>query len=176
MAFAGASGDLDGFEFNKFCKDSKLIGHGFKFTDVDTVFAVQVKRHGKRRLDFPMFKDACRNIALKRATNAREVQGLVANSAGPIISATKAEYSKFHDDKSTYTGAHSKNEKVIPKQAMQQARSLPSLAANQQQPQPQLQQPRQALPSLPKEDKQLSLMKQTEINCAKIQWGAHTQV
>lgn len=101
--FAGQ--DMDGKEFNKFCKDNKLFGKGFQKEDVDLTFA-KVCPKGKRRVDFDGFKDLCRLIAGKRNISNRQVQEIIENSSGPKIEGTKAEYTKFHDDKSTYTGAH----------------------------------------------------------------------
>lgn len=108
-AFAGA--DMDGKEFAKFCKDNGLIGHGMKKTDIDLIFAKVVPK-GKRRMDFFMFKDACRHIAGKRGQSNGEIQAVVAGSTGPNIVGTKTEYSKFYDDKSTYTGAATANENL----------------------------------------------------------------
>jgi len=37
---------------------------------------------------------------------------MVADASGPKLAGTKAEATRFHDDKSTYTGAHAHNEKI----------------------------------------------------------------
>jgi hypothetical protein len=106
--FAGK--DMDGREFAKFCKDNKLLGHGFAKTDVDLTFAKVVPK-GQRRMDFNSFKDACRLIAAKRNQSNGEIQGIVASSTGPHMAGTKSDAVRFHDDKSTYTGAHTHNDK-----------------------------------------------------------------
>lgn len=108
-AYAGK--DMDGKEFAKFCKDNHLIGHGMKKTDVDLIFAKVVPK-GKRRMDFEMFKESCRHVAGKRGCSNRDVQVIIEGSGGPVLSGTKTEYSKFYDDKSTYTGAATANEKL----------------------------------------------------------------
>ena len=36
------------------------------------------------------------------------IEDMVAGSGGPKTQATKADYVKFHDDKSTYTGVYAK--------------------------------------------------------------------
>lgn len=115
-----AGDDMDGREFMKFCKDSKLIANkGFTKTDVDLVFSkvmaianVGSKGNAKRRMDFSAFQDACRLIAAKRGCSNKEVQDLVSDSNGPKLKGTKAEATRFHDDKSTYTGAHAHNDKI----------------------------------------------------------------
>lgn len=104
VKFAGDDG-LDGKEFCKFCKDAGLVGtKGFGMPQVDLVFASVVPR-GTRKLDAEMFKQACREIANKMNCPTHEVQSLVAGCEGPVIKGT-AGASKFHDDKSLYTGSH----------------------------------------------------------------------
>jgi len=107
--FAGK--DMDGREFMKFCKDTKLIGSGYTKTDVDIVFSKVVPK-GKRRMDFANFKDACRIIAGKRRCKNCDVQSLVSDSSGPKLVGTQAEATRFHDDKANYTGTHSHNDKI----------------------------------------------------------------
>jgi hypothetical protein len=107
-AFAGQ--DMDGKEFLKFCVDLKLFNKKFTKVDVDLIFAKVVPK-GQRRMDFTMFQDACRQIAKKKGIGNGQVQEAIEASSGPVLSGTKAEYSKFYDDKSTYTGSHCYNEK-----------------------------------------------------------------
>ena len=60
--------------------------------------------------------DIYRDIFLCVAFKLFDVQGIstedvtdaIVNSKGPKTQATKAEYVKFHDDKSTYTGVYAK--------------------------------------------------------------------
>jgi len=111
-----AGTDMDGKEFMKFCKDNKLMAKptknsaGFQAVDVDMTFAKVVPK-GQRRLNFEMFKDACRIIAGKRGISNAAIQDIISGSSGPILQGTQAEAVRFHDDKSTYTGYHAKNEK-----------------------------------------------------------------
>jgi hypothetical protein len=106
-AFAGK--DMDGREFAKFCKDNSLVGHGMAKTDVDLIFSKVVPK-GQRRMNFAMFQNACREIAKKRSQSNGDIQRLVSSSAGPTLTGTKTDAVRFHDDKSTYTGAHVHNE------------------------------------------------------------------
>jgi len=113
-AFAGE--DMDNKEFAKFCNDNKLYQKktkttaGFQQVDCDLLFSKIVPK-GKRRMNFDMFKDACRIIAEKRGVSNRTIQDIVSDSSGPKLVGTQADYVKFHDDKTTYTGAHIHNEK-----------------------------------------------------------------
>jgi len=103
-AFGGA--EMDGREFAKLCRDSDLLGKaGFKAEDVDSTF-IAVCEHGKRRIGLEQFKQALRKIAKKKGCPVSQVQAAVMSSHGPVTNATKAEYNKFHDDKTLYTGVH----------------------------------------------------------------------
>mmetsp|Transcript_13794 Transcript_13794/g.24016 ORF Transcript_13794/g.24016 Transcript_13794/m.24016 type:complete len:508 (+) Transcript_13794:54-1577(+) len=107
-AFAGK--DMDGREFRKFCEDNNIIDRKFKKTDTDIIFAKVVPK-GKRRMDFEMFKNACRHISKKRECTTGHLQKIIAESDGPHLHGTQADAVRFHDDKSLYTGSHSYNER-----------------------------------------------------------------
>jgi Ca2+-binding EF-hand superfamily protein len=108
--FAGPGGELDGKELCKMCEDCNLINKKYTKQAVDITFA-SVARKAKK-IGFEQFKDIVRNIASKMVAHKEDtpdvaaIQQKIAASSGPVINATKAEYSKFHDDKSTFTGAH----------------------------------------------------------------------
>eukprot|EP00747_Dinoflagellata_sp_TGD_P130647 gnl/TRDRNA2_/TRDRNA2_174853_c1_seq2.p1 gnl/TRDRNA2_/TRDRNA2_174853_c1~~gnl/TRDRNA2_/TRDRNA2_174853_c1_seq2.p1 ORF type:complete len:250 (-),score=69.72 gnl/TRDRNA2_/TRDRNA2_174853_c1_seq2:390-1139(-) len=107
-AFAGKDKSVNNTEWAKLCKDCKLIdGKKFRKEDLDSVF-MKVVEKGKRSIDFEQLKDAIRLIAAKRGCSVSEVQNLISESSGPLMQATQADYVKFHDDKSTYTGVYAK--------------------------------------------------------------------
>lgn len=62
---------------------------------------------GKRQIQYPDFLRALVVIAGKRNMSVSDVYSQVGDSA-PINRATKADAVRFHDDKSTYTGAQAK--------------------------------------------------------------------
>lgn len=107
-SFAGK--DMDGREFRKFCEDNNLLDRKFKKTDTDIIFAKVVPK-GKRRIDFEGFKNACRHISKKRECTTGQLQRIIADSDGPLLRGTQADAVRFHDDKSTYTGSHTHNER-----------------------------------------------------------------
>eukprot|EP00747_Dinoflagellata_sp_TGD_P027135 gnl/TRDRNA2_/TRDRNA2_132407_c0_seq1.p1 gnl/TRDRNA2_/TRDRNA2_132407_c0~~gnl/TRDRNA2_/TRDRNA2_132407_c0_seq1.p1 ORF type:complete len:500 (-),score=118.75 gnl/TRDRNA2_/TRDRNA2_132407_c0_seq1:188-1687(-) len=104
-AYAGKGDDIDGREFAKVCVDCNLYDRRFTKNDVDIVYA-KICVKGERRIKIAQFQDALRVIAEKKACPTSHVQQLVAYSSGPQVHATKTEAVRFHDDKSTYTGAH----------------------------------------------------------------------
>eukprot|EP00403_Amphidinium_massartii_P033406 CAMPEP_0178452066 /NCGR_PEP_ID=MMETSP0689_2-20121128/44034_1 /TAXON_ID=160604 /ORGANISM="Amphidinium massartii, Strain CS-259" /LENGTH=520 /DNA_ID=CAMNT_0020077723 /DNA_START=84 /DNA_END=1646 /DNA_ORIENTATION=- len=109
MGFAGKDKDLDSREFLKVCVDCNLFDRKYTKNDCDIVFKKASK--GGRRIRFAEFKDALRYVADKKGCGTGKVQELVGSSEGPVLHATKADAVRFHDDKSTYTGAHVFNEK-----------------------------------------------------------------
>jgi len=103
--YAGKDAVLDGREFKKFLEQTPgIFTGGMQKTDVDICFAKAAK--GAKKLDFAMFQDAIRAIAGKQGKGLGHVQQLIENNAGQTMSGTKADAVRFHDDKSTYTGAH----------------------------------------------------------------------
>jgi Ca2+-binding EF-hand superfamily protein len=104
-----AGDQMDGKEFNKLCIDCELIGKGFAKTQVDITFA-KVKERGARVIDFKGFEKALNLVATARGVPAKEIFDKVAHSS-KLVKGTEAEAVRFHDDKSTYTGAHTQNEK-----------------------------------------------------------------
>jgi Ca2+-binding EF-hand superfamily protein len=106
--FAGK--DMDNREWAKFCKDLGLINKQYTKTDVDIIFSKVVPK-GQRRMDFQMFIIAVRHIAKKRGQTNRQIQDMVANANGPKFEGTELEKCRFYDDKSTYTGTATYNDK-----------------------------------------------------------------
>jgi len=111
------AGELDGNMFAKMAKECGLIGKTCSKTDVDLVFAKAKPKTG-RKLDWSSFKNALVYISERRFAKTWKEQGpqaaldkvyqAVAGCPGPQAHATKADYVKFHDDKTTYTGVYAK--------------------------------------------------------------------
>jgi len=105
-SYAGANGNLESREFLKMMVDQSLFDKKFTKQDVDTVFTSAKGARDVRFLDRETFKKAVRLVAKKKEVPTYQIQNTIAGSTGPVMHATQAEYSKFHDDKDTYTGAH----------------------------------------------------------------------
>merc|ERR1719160_2429716 len=105
--FAGEGGTLEGREFNNMVHDIPgLLGGGFGKRDIDLTFTSVCPR-GVRRIGFAEFKDCVRKIAVKKGQACYQVQAIIGASKGhQLHGTTKADAVRFHDDKSTYTGAH----------------------------------------------------------------------
>jgi len=97
--------------FAKLCRETGLINKTCTKTDVDLIFT-KCKPKGARKLDWRCFKEALLQIGEKRFPKTlkeegkdaalKKVEEILAKSPGPqAVGATKADFVKFHDDKST---------------------------------------------------------------------------
>jgi len=103
--FAGGSHEMDGRQFAKLAKDSGILDKKLTSTDIDLIFA-KVKDKSARKINFSQFENALAQCATKKGVQKDDIINAILKCGGPILHGTKADYVKFHDDKSTYTGVH----------------------------------------------------------------------
>ena len=98
---------MDSARFIKFCSDCGLINASFTRISADLLF-IKATRATKKRLTYSGFVASLREVAVRRghASFAGFLAEIEAASTGPRFFATVPEYSKFHDDTSTFTGTH----------------------------------------------------------------------
>ena len=104
-AYCANKPDLDGKSFVKLCKDTEIVDDVFTQIDADLIFAKVVSR-GHRRITLHQFELALRMMAQKKGVEEDEICRRVAESEGVLHAGTQADYVRFFDDKSTYTGTH----------------------------------------------------------------------
>ncbi|CAE7814517.1 UAC1, partial [Symbiodinium necroappetens] len=104
-AYCANKPDMDGKGFVKLCKDCELVDDSLTLIDADLIFAKVVSR-GHRRIILRQFKEALRLIADRKGIDEEEICQRVAESEGVVHEGTTADYVRFFDDKSTYTGTH----------------------------------------------------------------------
>ncbi|KAI5686426.1 p25alpha [Leishmania braziliensis] len=101
---SGPSKEMDNSHFSKMLKECKIIGKTFTSTDADLLFS-KVKAKEARRISFTEFREkAIPEVAAKMKKTPEEIETMITNAA-PKSNSTKADAVRFHDDKSTYTGA-----------------------------------------------------------------------
>lgn len=98
---------MDSARFFKFCSDCGIIDTSFKKISVDLLFT-KATRTTKKRLNYINFIACLKEIAKRKGHVKFDefVNEISATSSGPKFFATVPEYSKFHDDTSTFTGTH----------------------------------------------------------------------
>ena len=95
---------MDGKTFAKMCKEVKFLDKKLTPTDVDLIFA-KIKDKSERKITFQQFGKGCELIADKKGISLQQVKDIIA-SGEYVLTGTKAEKVKFHDDKSLYTGVY----------------------------------------------------------------------
>ena len=106
-SFCAGKAEMESKQFSKLCKECKLIDKKFGINDIDIVFA-KVKSGKVKTITFPEFQNALAEIAKRKGTTPESIQNAIKSHGGATYSGTKADYVKFHDDKTTYTGVYAK--------------------------------------------------------------------
>jgi len=96
---------MDGKSFAKMAKDTKLLDKKLTSTDIDLIFA-RIKAKSERRITYDQFLKGLEEFATKKGVGVADVKAKVGASKGPILTGTKADAVKFHDDKNLYTGVY----------------------------------------------------------------------
>jgi len=102
---------MDSRSLQHLLKDTHVIGKGFTTVDSDLVFASCLVP-GDKTMTFSQFtscveKCAARHPKFSTADDlSAHIIAAFKENGGPVLTGTKAEYTKWHDDKATYTGMH----------------------------------------------------------------------
>jgi len=101
---AGGGDDIDSSRFRKMMKESKLL-HKKKFNKTSCdMLHTSCKAKGSKKMTFNEFiTKGVPKVAKAWGVEEAEIAYKIANG-GPQNSGTKAQYSKFYDDKETWTG------------------------------------------------------------------------
>lgn len=105
--FCQGKPDMDGKSFVKMAKDCKLVGKKLTSTDLDLIFA-KVKDRTARKITVSQFDAGLTQIAAKLGIGKEELVQKIGSAGGPVYAGTKADFVKFHDDKTLYTGVYAK--------------------------------------------------------------------
>lgn len=93
--------DMDGRTLQKLLKDCKLFDSKLTTTDVDITFAKVKSGPSAKKITFTQFTTALGHFATKKGISLEDFKKKIIEAGGPKFTGTKAEYNKFHDDKST---------------------------------------------------------------------------
>ena len=106
-SFCAGKPEMESKQFSKLVKECKLTDKKFGINDIDIVFA-KVKSGKVKTITFAEFQKALDEIAKKKGTTREAIEKAITSHGGATYAGTKADYVKFHDDKSTYTGVYAK--------------------------------------------------------------------
>jgi hypothetical protein len=104
---AGKKAEMASKEFLKSSKDCGLLDKKYVQADADVIFA-KVKDKTAKTINYNQFINALKEIAKKKGVTYENVVEAIQKSGGAKYTGTQADYVKFHDDKSTYTGVYAK--------------------------------------------------------------------
>ena len=107
------NGEMDSRTFVKLMKDTKSMKKNkFTTTDADLIFSKHKTKQGTgvKALNYHVFRnDMIPDIVAKMGVETGKYIDKLARCEGPTLhGVTHAGANRFHDDKSTYTGAHAK--------------------------------------------------------------------
>ncbi len=103
--FAGGASEINGKQFAKMSKDTKILDKKLTSTDIDLTFAKYMNKTTKK-MGLSKFKESIEAMAKKKGITSEALTEKIAKSGGPSYSGTTAEKVRFHDDKSAYTGVY----------------------------------------------------------------------
>lgn len=104
---AGKKGEMASKEFLKLSKDCGLFDKKYIQADSDVIFS-KVKDKTSKTINFNQFSNSLKEIAKKKGITNENVVETIHKSGGAKYTGTQADYVKFHDDKTTYTGVYAK--------------------------------------------------------------------
>ncbi len=103
--FNGGKSEMSSKDYLKINKDCGLLDKKYTSTDVDINFA-KIKDKASKVIFFSQFEAGLKLAATKKGVNYETIVQMVCKTGGPKFNGTKADYVKFHDDKSLYTGVY----------------------------------------------------------------------
>lgn len=107
-AYSKGKPDLESKMYVQIYKDAKIIDKTFSTNDADINFS-KVKSGKVKTITFAEFEKTIELCAArKKTTKDKIVEKILAGPCQPVLHGTKADFVKFHDDKSTYTGVYAR--------------------------------------------------------------------
>ena len=106
-SFTGGKSEMESKPYTKLYKDCGIIDKKFTVNDADINFS-KVKSGKVKVITFDQFEKTLELAAAKKGTTKEALVEHIIAKGGPTYHGTKADYVKFHDDKSTYTGVCAK--------------------------------------------------------------------
>lgn len=106
--FCNGSLEMDNRQFAKLARDTGILDKKLTAADVDLIFNKVKANPSIRKIQFYQFEEAISHFAKKKGCKDEDIVEALLKKGVPTSSGTKAGFVKFHDDKSTYTGVHTK--------------------------------------------------------------------
>ena len=106
-SFTGGKPEMESKVYAKLYKETGIIDKKFTVNDADINFS-KVKSGKVKTITFEQFEKTLELAAAKKGTTKDALVQKIVSHGGATYAGTKADYVKFHDDKSTYTGVYAR--------------------------------------------------------------------
>ena len=106
-SFTGGKPEMERKVYAKLYKETGIIDKKFTVNDADINFS-KVKSGKVKVITFDQFEKTLELAAAKKGTTKDALVQKIIAHGGATYAGTKADYVKFHDDKSTYTGVYAR--------------------------------------------------------------------
>ena len=106
-SFTGGKPEMESKVYAKLYKETGIIDKKFTVNDADINFS-KVKSGKVKVITFDQFEKTLELAAAKKGTTKDALVEKILAHGGATYAGTKADYVKFHDDKSTYTGVYAR--------------------------------------------------------------------
>ena len=106
-SFTGGKPEMESKVYAKLYKETGIIDKKFTVNDADINFS-KVKSGKVKVITFDQFEKTLDLAAAKKGTTKDALVQKIIAHGGATYAGTKADYVKFHDDKSTYTGVYAR--------------------------------------------------------------------
>jgi hypothetical protein len=106
-SFTGGKPEMESKVYAKLYKETGIIDKKFTVNDADINFS-KVKSGKVKVITFDQFEKTLELAAAKKGTTKDALVQKILAHGGATYAGTKADYVKFHDDKSTYTGVYAR--------------------------------------------------------------------
>jgi hypothetical protein len=106
-SFTGGKPEMESKVYAKLYKETGIIDKKFTVNDADINFS-KVKSGKVKVITFDQFEKTLELAAAKKGTTKDALVQKIVSHGGATYAGTKADYVKFHDDKSTYTGVYAR--------------------------------------------------------------------
>ena len=106
-SFTGGKPEMESKVYAKLYKETGIIDKKFTVNDADINFS-KVKSGKVKTITVDQFEKTLELAAAKKGTTKDALVQKIVSHGGATYAGTKADYVKFHDDKSTYTGVYAR--------------------------------------------------------------------
>jgi len=107
--------EMDIKSFSRILKDAGFIDERLTPTMLELIFNhTSVKPRGNKFIDFCQFDVGLEMVAERRNQDKDTICAKLLDLTNPVLCGTRADYCRFHDDKSAYTGSHKYDRAALP--------------------------------------------------------------